>query len=243
MSKNMDFPSSKKSSYSQIAQQNLPTEQLTSYIPVPGPQGPQGDPGAQGPRGLKGDKGDKGEQGPKGDPGKDGRNGKDGKDGKSYLPVYNQDAGWARYVDPNPSQVPLGATRGVDGWVAFTISPGYGTNEKFLPRESVSLYNSNSKKINLKHLELGSQIEVTYNFKVETFSNNTELWARTFFPGTENTSTTLVGVLKYQYEYDISITHKVYLDNEIDRANGFVPQLRADMDSVAKLTSIEVSVS
>lgn len=236
----MDFPSSKKSSYSQIAQQSLPSEQSISYIPVPGPAGPQGDPGSQGPRGPKGDKGDRGEAGPKGDPGKDGRN---GKDGKTYLPVYNQDAGWARYLDESPIGVPIGATRGSDGWVTFGINPGPDSVEKFLPRESVSLYNVNSKKTNLKHLELGSQIEVTYNFKVETFSNNTELWARTFFPGSKKSSTTLVGVLKYQYEYEISVTHKVYLDSDIDRASGFVPQLRADMESVAKLVSIEISVS
>lgn len=240
MSKNMDFPSSKKSSYSQIAQQGVPLENSVSYIPVPGPQGPQGDPGSQGPRGPKGDKGDKGDPGPKGDAGK---NGKDGKDGKTYLPVYGQDSGWARYSDSTTQPLPLGATRGIDGWVSFAVNPDKKTQELYLPRESVSLYNENSKKINLKHLELGSQIEVTYNFEIETFSNNTELWARTYLPGTKGSKTTLIGVLKYQYSYDISVTHKLFLDNDIDRVNGFVPQLRADLDSIARLKSIEISVS
>lgn len=239
MSKNMDFPSSKKSSYSQITQQSFPSEQSASYLPVPGPQGPKGDPGSQGPRGEKGERGEKGDPGPKGDPGKDGKN---GKDGKTYLPVYGQDAGWARYYSKDPEQTTLGATRGLDGWVSFSVS-GSSSLEKYLPRNSVSLYNENTKRLNFKNLELGSQVEITYNFEIETFSNNTELWCRTYFPGTQESVTSLIGVLKYQYTYDFSVTHKIYIDKDTYRVNGAVPQLRSDMDAIAKLLSVSISVS
>lgn len=242
VSKSMDFPASKKAGYAQIAQQSQTSDPTISYIPVPGPQGPKGDPGSQGPRGDKGDRGEKGDSGPKGDPGKDGRNGRDGKDGKTYLPVYNQDAGWAKYYAANPEHVTLGATRGIDGWVSFSIADGKSV-EKYLPRNSVSLYNENTKRLNFKNLEIGSQVEVTYTFEVETFSNNTELWCRTYFPGSQESTTSLVGVLKYQYSYELSITHKLYIDKDTYRINGAVPQLRADMDAIAKLLSVSISVS
>lgn len=236
VSKSMDFPASKKSGYAQIAQQSQTVDPNISYIPVPGPQGPKGDPGSQGPRGDKGERGEKGDQGPKGDPGKDGR------DGKTYLPVYGQDAGWAKYYAKDPEQVTLGATRGIDGWVSFSVSGG-SSLERYLPRNSVSLYNENTKKLNFKNLEIGSQVEVTYNFEVETLSNNTELWCRTYFPGVQESLTSLVGVLKYQYTYDFSVTHKIYIDRDNHRVNGAVPQLRSDMDAVARLLSISISVS
>jgi hypothetical protein len=242
VSKSMDFPASKKAGYAQIAQQSQTSDPTISYIPVPGPQGPKGDPGSQGPRGDKGDRGEKGDPGPKGDPGKDGKPGRDGKNGKSYLPVYNQDSGWAKYYATDPEQVTLGATRGTDGWVSFSIFDGKNI-EKYLPRNSVSLYNENTKRLNFKNLEIGSQVDVTYTFEVETFSNNTELWCRTYFPGTQESLTSLVGVLKYQYMYELSITHKIYIDKDSYRVNGAVPQLRADMDAIAKLLSVSISVS
>jgi hypothetical protein len=239
LSKSMDFPASKKAGYAQIAQQSQTSDPAISYIPVPGPQGQKGDPGSQGPRGDKGERGEKGDPGPKGDPGK---NGKDGKDGKSYFPVYNQDAGWAKYYAKDAEHSMLGATRGIDGWVSFSISGGK-VLEKYLPRNSVSLYNENTKKLNFKNLEIGSQVDVTYTFEVETFSNNTELWCRTFFPGSQEGVTSLIGVLKYQYVYEFSVTHKLYIDKESYRLNGATPQLRSDMDAVAKLLSISISVS
>jgi hypothetical protein len=242
VSKSMDFPSSKKAGYAQIAQQSQTSDPTISYIPVPGPQGPKGDPGSQGPRGDRGERGEKGDQGPKGDPGKDGRSGRDGKDGKSYLPVYGQDSGWARYFSKDAEQNMLGATRGIDGWVSFAISGGE-CFEKYLPRNSVSLYNENTKKLNFKNLELGSQVDVTYTFEVETFANNTELWCRTYFPGSQDGITSLVGVLKYQYVYEFSVTHRIYIDKESYRLNGATPQLRSDMDTIAKLLSVSISVS
>jgi hypothetical protein len=236
VSKNMDFPSSKKSSYSQLTQQAQPVENSISYIPVPGPQGPKGDPGSAG---VRGERGEKGDAGPKGDPGK---NGKDGKDGKTYMPVYEQDSGWAKYENSSTEQTRLGATRGQDGWVSFVIDKG-SVIEKYLPRDSVSLYGVDYKRINFKGLKAGSRVKITYNFEVETFSSNTELWCRTLLPGTERDVTSLVGVLKYQYTYEMSITHSVFIENDSDRNSGAVPQLRTDLDALARLKSIHISVS
>jgi hypothetical protein len=239
VSKNMDFPISKKSSYSQLTQQAQPVENSISYIPVPGPQGPKGDPGSAGVRGERGERGEKGDAGPKGDPGK---NGKDGKDGKTYLPVYEQDTGWAKYGNSNTEQTRLGATRGQDGWVSFMVDRK-PSNEKYLPRDSVSLYGGDTKRINLKGIKVGSRLDVTYTFEVETLSSNTELWCRTYFPGTDREITTLMGILKYQYTYEMSVTQSIFVESESDKNSGAVPQLRTDMDALARLKTIHISVS
>ena len=242
VSKNMDFPSSKKSSYSQLTQQALPQENSVSYIPVPGPQGPKGDPGSAGVRGDRGERGEKGDPGPKGDSGKNGKDGKDGKDGKTYLPVYEQDTGWAKYENSSIEQTRLGATRGQDGWVSFTIDAKPAL-EKYLPRDSVSLYGKDAKRINFRGLRLGSRVDITYNFEVETFTSNTELWCRTYLPGPERDVTSFMGILKYQYTYDMSITQSIFIESESDKNSGAVPQLRADMDALARVKSIHISVS
>jgi hypothetical protein len=232
----MDFPSSKKSSYSQLTQQAQPVENSISYIPVPGPQGPKGDPGSAGVRGDRGERGEKGDAGPKGDAGKN------GKDGKTYMPVYEQDAGWAKYGNFDTNQVRLGATRGQDGWVSFSVDKN-SSIEKYLPRDAVSLYGGDTKRINLKGLNVGSRVEVTYTFEVETFSSNTELWCRTYLPGTDRDVTTLMGVLKYQYIYEMSITQSIFVESQSDKNSGAVPQLRTDMDALARLKTIHISVS
>lgn len=239
VSKNMDFPTAKKSSYSELTQQTQPVENSASYIPVPGPQGPKGDPGSAGVRGDKGPRGEKGDSGPKGDAGK---NGKNGQDGKTYLPVYGQDTGWAKYGNSSPNQTKLGATLGQDGWVSFVID-GKPSVEKYLPRDAVSLYGGDTKRINLKGLEVGSRVNVTYTFEVETFSSNTELWCRTYLPGTERDVTSLMGILKYQYTYEMSVTQCIFIETESERSSGAIPQLRTDMDALARLKSIHVSVS
>ena len=237
VSKNMDFPSSKKSTYSSLTQQSQPLDASVSYIPVPGPQGLKGEPGSAGPRGDRGERGDKGDPGPAGQPGKN------GKDGKSYFPAYEQNAGWARYGNKDQRFFQVGASRGEDGWVNFAVDGKENTQESFLPKDSVSLYNTNAKRLNFKGLKLGSQIKIIYNLEVETFSNNTEIWCRTMLTGTKNSHTSLVGVLKYQYSYEMSISHTIFLDHESDRVGGGVPQIRADLDAVVKIKSIEVSVS
>jgi hypothetical protein len=236
VSKNMDFPSSKKSSYSQLTQQAQPIENSISYIPVPGPQGPKGDPGSAGVRGDRGERGEKGDAGPKGDAGKN------GKDGKTYMPVYDQDTGWAKYGNSDSSQTRLGATRGQDGWVSFSVDKNPSI-EKYLPRDAASLYGGEAKRINLKGIKVGSRLDVTYTFEVETLSSNTELWCRTYFPGPEREVTTFMGILKYQYTYEMSVTQSVFVESESDKNSGAVPQLRTDMDALARLKSIHISVS
>lgn len=227
----MDFPSSKKSNYAKIAQQIQQPEVSVAHIPVAGPPGPKGDQGPQGPRGEKGEKGDKGDPGQNGAP------------GKSYLPVYNQDAGWAKYVNKEESLIRVGADKGIDGWVAISVD-GNGKNiEKFLPTEAVGLYNVESKKINLKGLSIGSQVTVTYNFSIETFANNTELWVRTYFPNTKDAVNTFVGTLKYQFDYEMSVTQKFYVENDQIRSGGAIPQIRTDLDGIVLMKSIEISVA
>ena len=237
-SKNMDFPVGKKSAYAaNVKQANAQEPGAVSYIPVPGPQGPKGDPGSAGVRGQKGDRGEKGDQGPRGEPGKD------GKDGKTYLPVYEQDAGWAKYVNKKPSGFKLGAEEGTDGWVSVHIEAGPESIESFLPRDAVSLYNSDNRKINLKGLKVGSQITVTYNFRIETFFNNTEVWLRTYFPNPEKAVTTFIGNLKYQFEYEMSVTQKFYIEDQYLKIGGALPQIRTDLNAMVKMDSIEISVA
>lgn len=239
----MDFPSSKKSSYADQVKNSNPgdlQDNSLSFLPVPGPQGPQG---------PKGDKGERGAQGEAGIPGKDGQRGergypgKDGQDGKSYTTAYDQSFGWAKYDNKKENLISLNATKGVDGWVNVYINyPTGSANSQFLSNSKIELYNPESRKINLKHLDLGSQIEVTYIFEIETFGNNTEVWARSFLPGTNSSVSSFVASLKYQYTYELSTTHKIFLATEADRMGGIVPQLRTDMESSAVVKSIIVSV-
>ena len=235
ISKSMDFPSNKKSNYAKLAEQVQKQEIESSYIPVPGPQGIQGPKGEAGSPGKRGEQGEPGKPGPKGEP---------GKDGKSYLPVSGQDAGWAKYVNKNPQKTKLGADNGVDGWVQVFIDADKSkTIEKYLPRDAVSLYNTESRRINLKGLELGAQVTATYTFLIETFSSNTELWVRTYFPNPETSIVTFAGTLKYQFEYEMSITQKFYVENDFIRLGGAVPQIRTDLNALVQMQSIDISVS
>lgn len=239
ISKNMDFP--KKSGYAaKVAQQSeVSSEQPSSnFLPVPGPQGPKG------PKGDPGRKGDEGPKGPKGDAGAPGKDGKDGKDAEDFSPVYKQKPGWAKYVSKSPDNQKLGATKGDDGWVSFYIDEyDKETTEKFLPENATSLYGTSIRKINLRELKVGSQIRVTYHYELTTFSNNTEVWARSLFKQTGREYANFVASLKYQHTYDLMVCHDIYLESEKDRGSGIVPQLRTDMESYAILKSITISVS
>ena len=255
VSKNVDFPfpsNSEKKKYAAKVEESrtsdiLPLElQNVVYLPVPGPEGPRGPKGEQGPAG---ETGPKGVTGAAGKPGKDGANGqdgkpgKDGKDGISYLPVYGQKAGWGLYVNNSEDQVRLGATRGEDGWVSLPISKlSKETNELYLPESGVSLYSTAMKRINLKNLKIGSQITITYNFEITTLLSNTEVWCRSLFPATESSTTSFVGSLKYEYPYELSVTHHLILTSESDRVGGIVPQVRTDHDSIGLLRSMYISV-
>jgi hypothetical protein len=234
-SKSMDFPVSNKNNYaSKVQESQVLFESATpNYIPVPGPPGENGQPGKDGKPGPEGPAGPKGE---KGDPGKP------GKDGKSLITTYDQNPGWGSYSDKKSSVVKLGATRGVDGWVNLYISKDQIAEDRFLPESGVALYNPETKRINLKGLKIGSQIEITYSFAIETFYSNTEIWFRSFFPGSLAETTSFVGLLKYQHDYDLSVTHNIFLEKESDKISGIVPQIRTDLDAAARLKTIHISV-
>lgn len=237
ISKNMDFPKKKTGYAEKVAQQSVsvPEAESTNFLPVPGAQGPMG------PKGDRGPKGDPGQKGPKGD---SGAPGKDGKDAEDFAPVYKQKPGWAKYVNASPDDIKLGASQGEDGWVNFYIDElsQKSSTEKFLPENATSLYGTSIRKINLRELQVGSQIRVSYNFEITTFSNNTEIWARSYFKQTGKEVVSFVANLKYQHTYDITVTQDIYIENEKDRGTGLVPQLRSDMDAYANLKSIVISV-
>ncbi len=238
VSKSTSFPG--ESSYAkQVKQaQQLNQDGNNVYIPVPGPIGPQGIPGKDGDPGPKGDKGDPGERGLKGDKGDPGKN------GKSSLPIYGQQVGWAKYYSYKQNEFRLGADRGIDGWVdVFLDANGKLTNEKYLPENSTSLYNAETRRINLKHLEPGTQLKVVYDFQIVTMGNNTEVWCRSFFPNTKKEHVSFVALLKYQYTYDFSVIQHIPIFDEKDISSGIVPQFRTDLDAIINLKSIYISVS
>jgi hypothetical protein len=134
VSKSMDFPSSKKSSYAAqvVETQNTNTDVLINYVPVPGPMGPQGPAGVPGPQGPAGKDGIQGPKGERGTP---------GKDGLSSLSSSGQQAGWGSYFNQNRKEIRLGADKGEDGWVSVWVdSKGSNTNEKYLPQGCASLW-------------------------------------------------------------------------------------------------------
>ncbi len=239
VSKSMDFPGAKKSTYAdQVAQtQTVNTDVLTNYIPVPGPQGPAGPAGPVGPQGPAGKDG---VQGPKGEKG---ATGKDGKDGKSSLSSSGQQAGWAGYFNLNKKPVNLGVSYGDEGWVSLWVdSKGKDTNEKYLPEECTSLWNAEQRMLNFHGLKIGSQVFVTYNFELTTQYNNTEVWIRTFFPKSTTEISQFVASLKYQYVYNMYVTQHFFIENEEMWNSGAIPQIRTDYDSSVILNSIYISV-
>lgn len=234
VSKSINFPG--ESSYAKQVKQSQESNSgtSTSYIPVPGPQGATGSPGRDG---LAGPKGPRGETGPQGLPGPQ------GPEGKSSTPIYGQKIGWANYDNSNPIRIKLGVDSGDDGWVSFYVDGlGNKTIENFLPENNTSLYNPETRRINFKHLNVGTQVQIVYNFQITTFSNNTEIWARSYFPDSGDEIVSFVASLKYQYTYDLSTTHNLYIDKELNKVSGVIPQLRTDMDSMAQIKSIYISV-
>jgi hypothetical protein len=231
ISSSMDFP---KSAYAAKVRESQPQQQEGQFFAVPGPQGIQGIPGP------KGDKGDPGESviGPKGDPGKPG---KPGIDGKSYFPKYEQNAGWALYKNKNTNTIPTGSERGEDGWVGLFIKSEDNV-EDYLPQGAVSLYSNDAKKINTRGLKVGSQIQISYDIEIITFSSNTEVWMKSEFFGLEDSRTTFCANLKYQHTYDMTITHNLAIFTEKHRVAGIMPKIRTDLDAAVKIKSIYVSV-
>lgn len=239
VSKSMDFPGKNKSNYAaQVVQsQQSSSDVLINYVPVPGPAGPQGPMGPAGPQGPKGNPGKDGEKGPKGD------RGTPGKDGLSSLSSSGQQAGWGSYFNLNKKEFRLGATQGEDGWVSFWVDgKGSATNEKYLPKDSVSLWNPNTRNLNFKGLKVGSQVFVTYNFDLTTYSNNTEVWIRTLFTNVDKDISQFVASLKYQFTYNLYVTQHFFIEDSDVWSSGGIPQIRTDYDSSATINSIYVSV-
>jgi hypothetical protein len=235
----MDFPVSSKNTYASKVESLKPSAEGGLFLPVPGPKGdpgPKGERGPAGKDGLDGKDGKDGKVGPRGD------RGLPGKDGKSYQTSYEQEPGWASYQALKNKDIKLGATEGVDGWVTLSIGKEYISEEKYLPKGGASFYNPETRSINLKGLNLGSQIQITYEFLVTTIHSNTELWMRSFFLNSGYEVTSFVANLKYQHEYLISETHSIFLSGDSDKRSGIVPQLRTDLDTFARLKSIHISV-
>jgi hypothetical protein len=234
----MDFPGKSKK-YSDNVNSSYQLEQSVSFIAVPGPQGEQG------PKGDKGDSGPEGKQGPQGEPGKpgkDGKNGRDGIAGESSLSPSGQRTGWALYTNKDQKNITLGATKGNDGWVSFSFDCRGKNNELYLPEDNVSLYNSQSQKINLKALKVGSIVTVRYDIILTTFINNTEVWFRTYIPESDFCPTTFAGNLKYQFSYDMSLEHTFFIENDMVRNYGGLPQILTDNDASMVAKSMYISV-
>jgi hypothetical protein len=240
VSKSMDFPSGKKSSYaSQVEQsQASPTiDNALSFLPVPGPVGPQGPAGRDGRDGESGLPGKQGETGPKGD------RGPAGIDGKSSLSSSGQQAGWASYINTIDKPTKLGISQGDDGWVTLLLDTKDKTqNEKYLPKDCTSLWNSHQRALNFHGIKEGSQVFVTYNFELTTNTPNTEVWLRTYFASNNQEFVQLVGSFKYQGTYNLSTTQQIFIENSAMWGNGAVPQIRTDFDASVIFNSVYVSV-
>jgi hypothetical protein len=237
--KSMDSPFANKNTYAKQVEESQ-TPGLT-FLPIPGPQGPQG---PKGEKGLTGNDGAIGPQGPKGDSGKDGKNGKNGLDGKSILSPSEQNIGWAFYENLKDQTFNLGADKGQDGWVSlFVDGLGKNTTELYLPKQSVSLWNKETRRINFKTLNVGASITIRYDVEIEPLSNGVEVWMRTLLVDESCTPTNYVGILKYQYPYVFSIEQSLSIFNKESQIFGGIPQIRTDSPSLAKLKSIYISVS
>jgi hypothetical protein len=235
MAKSMDFPPKKK--YLETIQEVKTTE----YIAVPGITGEKGEvgpPGPPGPQGPKGDKGDIGRAGPQGERGEPGRAG-DGYDSPS-----GQYPGWAYYANKSTQEYRLGPERGEDGWVDFFLDiDELKTIETYLPNRSVSLLNPTTRNINLKTLKVGSKVDIRYDFSLETYTSNTEVWIRTLLRDEEVSPMGYVGLLKYQYPYDISYCQTIFINSDRIKNYGGQPQIRTDNEGSFILKGIYVSVS
>lgn len=234
----MDFPKKKK--YSETVQEINSTE----YIAVPGMQGEKGDIGPVGPQGEKGPKGDKGDIGKQGPQGPKGEKGDPGKGAEGYDSPSGQYPGWAYYVGKNAATYKVGPERGEDGWVSFFLDIDKNeTIETYLPNKSVSLLNEVAKNINLKTLKIGSKVEIRYDFSLETYSNNTEVWIRTLLRNEELSPIGYVGLLKYQYQYDLSYSQTIFITSDTIRNYGGKPQIRTDNEGSFILKGIYIAVS
>ena len=239
-SKSMDFPGAKKSSYAAQVEQSQASpyqENTLSFLPVPGPQGQPGPPGRDGRDGEKGEQGFTGNIGPQGD------RGLKGADGLSNLSSSGQQAGWASYTNTITKPTKLGISEGDDGWVTLMLDTKDKTqDETYLPKGCTSLWNSHQRALNFHGIKQGSQIFVTYNFELTTYSANTEVWLRTYFASNDQEFVQLVGSFKYQNTYNLSVTQQIFIENQAMWGNGAVPQIRTDFDASVIFNSVYASV-
>jgi hypothetical protein len=240
VSKSMDFPGAKKSSYAAQVEQSQATllpDNTLSFLPVPGPVGPQG------PAGRDGKDGKQGEPGPEGKVGPKGQQGPSGKDGLSSLSSSGQQAGWASYTNAINKPIKLGISQGDDGWVTLILdTKDKKQNEAYLPKGCTSLWNSHQRALNFHGIKEGSQVFVTYNFELTTYTANTEVWLRTYFASKDREFVYLVGSFKYQGTYVLSATQQIFIEDVSMWGNGAVPQIRTDFDASVIFNSVYVSV-
>ena len=239
-SKSMDFPGAKKSSYAAQVEQSQATstsDNTLSFLPVPGPVGPQG------PAGRDGKDGNQGPQGPEGKPGPKGQQGAPGRDGLSSLSSSGQQAGWASYTNAIDKPINLGISQGNDGWVTLILdTKDKMQNELYLPKDCTSLWNSHQRALNFHGIKEGSQVFVTYNFELTTYTSNTEVWLRTYFASKDKEFVQLIGSFKYQGTYVLSATQQIFIEDTSMWGNGAVPQIRTDFDASVIFNSVYVSV-
>jgi len=240
MAKSMDFPKPKYSEAIKLNQGNNVSN--TEYIAVPGIQGEKGE---VGPKGDKGDKGDTGPQGPQGEQGRvgpQGQRGEPGKGAEGYDSPSGQYPGWAYYENKHKEPIFLGPNRGDDGWVNIIIKDDEENNIlKFLPPNSVSLWNPVTQRINFKQLKVGAKVDIRYDIILATDVNNTEAWIRTFIPKVES-PTAYIGMLKYKYPYEMSVNQTLYVDVYKIRSEGGVIQARTDNETTIILKGMYISV-
>jgi hypothetical protein len=239
-SKSMDFPGAKKSSYAAQVEQSQASpyqENTLSFLPVPGPVGPQG------PAGKNGIDGKEGPQGPEGKAGAKGQQGPAGKDGLSSLSSSGQQAGWASYTNAIDKPIKLGISQGDDGWVTLILdTKDKKQNEIYLPKGCTSLWNSHQRALNFHGIKEGSQVFVTYNFELTTYTPNTEVWLRTYFKNVNTEFVNFIGSFKYQNVYGLSVIQQIFIEDARMWGNGAVPQIRTDFDASVIFNSVYVSV-
>lgn len=239
VSKSVSTPFTQKDKY---AEQVLQSQQFgvsesstqpvqVIYQPVPGPQGPRGD---------KGDKGETGKQGPQGNPGLTGEPGPAGKDGKDGLPFSGQIPGWSKYYNEDLKKFNLGITEGTDGWVDLFIY-SKNKNSTFLPGTNEPLWGNDIRALNIKGLNVGTKIQISYEVELTTYSSNTDVWARTFLLNKNDGVVNFVGSLKYQNIYNFSIDQTMYIEDETFKTFA-KPQIRTDLPSEVVLKSITIFV-
>ena len=238
----MDGP---KTKYSETVKSTRSTELgSTEYIAVPGIQGEKGDPGPIGPQGDQGPRGERGLTGKDGKEGPQGLKGEPGKDGgDGYESPSGQYPGWAYYENKEKTPLFLGPDRGDDGWVNVLMHDDENQNIlKFLPEGSVSLWNSHIQRINFKQLKIGTKVDIRYDITITTDTNNTEAWIRTYIPKVES-PTAYIGMLKYKYPYDMSISQTLYVDLSKIKSEGAIIQARTDNESTIVLKGMYIAVS